>query len=314
MHSFDLHDQALPHLFDAVLDGGSTLDESIGHPGLREAAANGFIPKAKLGQGGTGEVWRGTDRNTDREISIKVPHLHDPAAIALLDQEARALAELQPPHVAALFRTGGEEETRFIVLEYIDGPGLLDYAQNHDHSLESLVQTMRTVCQTVAAVHQKSIVHGDIKPSNLLVRKDGSAVLIDFGLSTRIGQANTRMFGQNYRGGTDRFAAPETRGTPSVGNTIASEIYALGVTFQDLTNAAGLPANAALQAVIDRATDDDPGRRFASVDELSNALKTAIKPRQPKAGLGKRMTPYAAAAVVILSVTLLAPWLVGADP
>lgn len=310
MRKFNFHDQGLADLFDAALDSGPPKDEAIAHPGLRHASECGFKPTAKIGEGGMGEAWFGTDCNTGRSVATKVPHADNPAAIAMLEREAQTLADLHPPHVAALIRTGGENQTRFIVLEYIDGPTLIDHINQVKGSVERVIQAMLSTCKAVAYVHEKGYLHGDIKPSNLLVRTDGSVVLIDFGLSTRIGHNGTRILGPNYRGGTERFAAPETRGKSSTGNTVASDVYSLGATFQSLIEEADLPALPALSRVLDRATDEDPAKRFQSVNELHDALQAVLARRTAKKSARTRFAQYAAAAAIVLLVTLLVPLLI----
>ncbi len=122
MNDLQLTSAGLADLFGAVLDeedGSAT--QALDHPSLRHAANEGYRATRKLGEGGMAEVWYGVDRNTSRDVAIKVPHANVEAAVEMLKRESQVLSDLQPPHVAAVIRQSVDGPEPFIVIAFING-------------------------------------------------------------------------------------------------------------------------------------------------------------------------------------------------
>src|SRR5687768_7730150 len=140
-----------------------------------------------LGAGGMGEVYKATDRRLDRLVAIKVlpgEFASDPERLARFEQEARAAAALNHPHIAAVFDVGADGPSHYIVQEYLQGSSLRALlTQRRDRPLAEWLSIAADVAEALAAAHHAGIVHRDIKPENVMVSADGHAKVLDFGLA-----------------------------------------------------------------------------------------------------------------------------------
>ncbi|HZJ33791.1 MAG TPA: serine/threonine-protein kinase, partial [Vicinamibacterales bacterium] len=150
---------------------------------------------AQLGAGGMGEVYRATDTRLGREVAIKVlpaALAMDPDRLARFDREARTLAALNHPNIAAIH--GVEEANldgpaeaghyvRALVMELVDGPTLADRIAQGPIPLDDALAIARQIAEALAAAHDQGIVHRDLKPANIKVRADGTVKVLDFGLA-----------------------------------------------------------------------------------------------------------------------------------
>lgn len=271
--------QLLHEAMDSVAPGRRELE----HPALTLAARHGYLPTSLIAVGGTAEVWRGIDQNTGRDIAIKVPIPDSSHAAPSLDREAEALARLSPPSVAALIRRGGQGLESYLVIEFIDG---LDgeSALPNGAGVSDVLRTMIAICNAVEQVHRGGVVHGDLKHSNTLMRPEGSAVLIDFGLAAWADVRDDRLAGIQATGGTRRFLAPEIADRSRPMPTVASDVYALGAMLVHLVEARALQLGSSITDIVERATAADPAGRFACVEDMTSALRrelvrSAARPR-----------------------------------
>ena len=293
-----------------VLDLAPTDPAIQDHPGLIAAHADGFDARELLGAGGVGEVFRGVDCNTGgQEVAIKVQKRDAADPQGVFAAEARALTRLSHPYVIRLIRQGGDGVSEFLVLELVDGLPLDQFAQSRAPSMGELLGVFEKVCATVGAVHAANLIHADLKPGNILVRDDGSPVLIDFGLACRPGGEGTAVARRVMRGGTHVFLAPELRGAAAVPGR-ASDLYALGETFRRVSTLCGHPAPAGLSGLLDEACAADPARRPASAAALAAALAALRVPAPPPASPRSAARWYARVSAVLVLVVLGAAALV----
>ena len=139
-----------------------------------------------LGAGGMGEVYRARDERLGREVALKLlpsALASSPEALARLEREARALAALQPPHVATLFGFEEEGERRFLAMELVEGETLAERIARGPVPVPEALSLFRQIADGLAAAHEKGIVHRDLKPANLKITPDGRAKILDFGLA-----------------------------------------------------------------------------------------------------------------------------------
>jgi Tol biopolymer transport system component len=152
---------------------------------------------AKIGEGGMGEVYRATDTRLGRSVAIKVlpaSLAQDADRLARFDREARTLAALNHPNIAAIH---GVEEgpaeaghyVRGLVMELVEGPTLADQIAQGPMALEDALPIARQIAEALAAAHEQGIVHRDLKPANVKVRPDGTVKVLDFGLAKAMGPA-----------------------------------------------------------------------------------------------------------------------------
>src|SRR5437667_1870042 len=137
-----------------------------------------------LGAGGMGEVYRANDTRLDRRVAIKVLPSHlssDPDRIQRFEREARAISQLQHPHICALHDVGLQNGTHFLVMEYLEGETLAERL-HRAVPLEQVLSVAIEVASALDKAHRAGIVHRDLKPSNVMLTKTG-AKLMDFGLA-----------------------------------------------------------------------------------------------------------------------------------
>ena len=154
----------------------------------------------QLGAGGMGEVWLGEDTRLGRKVAIKVlpaEFASDPERLARFEQEARAAAALNHPHIAAVFdvgaeiveggeaggEAGDETTTHFIVQEYLQGQSLRERLDKGALPLPQALDLLAEVGEALAAAHKAGIVHRDLKPDNIFITEEGHAKVLDFGLA-----------------------------------------------------------------------------------------------------------------------------------
>ncbi len=190
---------------------------------------NRYRIEAELGRGGMGVVFRGHDTLLDRDIAIKV--LSDPKLSAegraRLLREARAAAQLNHPNIVSVYDAGESDGTPFIVMELVEGMSL------HERPTQSLGETFavaRQVCAALNHAHVRGIIHRDIKPENILIARDGTVKLMDFGLA-HFGPSRLTQEGALI--GTVFYLAPEQ----VLGEEVdaRTDLYALGVLLYELT-------------------------------------------------------------------------------
>ena len=189
-----------------------------------------------IGEGGMGSVYRAAraDEQYQKQVAIKIVKLglDTPFALARFRAERQILANLEHPNIARLLDGGTTENgVPYVVMELIEGQPIDEYCDAHRLSLEGRLRLFRTVCLAVQYAHQHLVVHRDLKPGNILVTRDGTPKLLDFGIAKILdagpipGGAETTIGFMRML--TPEYASPEqVRGEPV---TTASDVYSLGV-------------------------------------------------------------------------------------
>ena len=138
---------------------------------------------AAIGAGGMGEVYRATDTHLGRDVAIKVlpeAFAHDAERLARFEREARTLAALNHPNIAAVY--GLEKDPAALVMELVEGPTLADRITHGAIPPDEALAIARQIAEALEAAHEHGIIHRDLKPSNVKVRSDGTVKVLDFGL------------------------------------------------------------------------------------------------------------------------------------
>ncbi len=271
--------------------------------------------RSPLGKGGMGEVWLAYDHDLDREVAIKV--LRDgplePDRHRRFVQEARAASALNHPNVATVYEIGSAGDLRFIAMEVVEGETLRARIARGALRPEEAVEVGLQIAAALAAAHGHGIIHRDIKPENIIIRPDGYAKVLDFGLAKlreTHDSATAVRTGTGVALGTIGYMAPEQFTSSDV--TAAADVYSLGVVMHEMVHGrrpqspgphpAGMPPR--LEAVINKALSTDAGQRYPSAVEMHEALRK-IAVVAPRSSLSRRLAMIAAAAAIILA---LAGW------
>ncbi|MBI5496227.1 MAG: serine/threonine protein kinase [Deltaproteobacteria bacterium] len=277
--------------------------------------AGRFVILELLGRGGMGAVYSAYDAVLDRRVAIKVVALHNrtPDAHRRLKAEATALARVVHPHVVPIHDVIWAEGQLLLVMERVVGHTLDAWQRHHKPDTPVLLETLRQVAQGLGAVHANGLVHGDIKPANILVRANGHACLIDFGLAQEEGSAGAPAAAEK-RGGTPAYMAPELwrgeRGSACTDQfafcataleVLVGVLPRAGMTLQDVPAAqrGRRKVPDALLRTLLRGVSTLPQERLASMSSVAAALSPQASPR-----LSRALT-------AVLVVTLLAGVTVG---
>ena len=141
---------------------------------------------AALGAGGMGEVWRATDTKLGREVALKILPAEmatNPERLDRFEREARAVASLNHPHIVTIFSVEEADGLRFLTMELIEGPSLDKLIPEEGLELEAFFELATPLAEAISAAHDKSVIHRDLKPLNVMVDHDGRVKVLDFGLA-----------------------------------------------------------------------------------------------------------------------------------
>jgi len=214
--------------------------------------------RSRIARGGMATVYLATDLRLERRVAIKIMHGHladDASFKERFVQEARSAASLAHPNVVNVFDQGQDDESAYLVMEYLPGITLRELLQDHRVlTTEQAMDILEAVLAGLAAAHAAGIVHRDLKPENVLLADDGRIKIGDFGLA-RAATANTATGAALL--GTIAYLSPElvTRGVADT----RSDIYALGIMlFEMLTGEQPYKGEQPMQIAYQHANDTVP--------------------------------------------------------
>jgi len=303
------------HLVDcpacATLVAVAAPPSRTGQPGAPapELAVGRYRLLQLVGRGGMGEVYAAYDPELDRRVAIKILRADarpDNIEAARLAREAQAVAKLSHPNVVAIYDVGSSAGRMFLAMELVEGETLAAWLAHHARTTSEILSLFLMAGRGLAAAHRAGIVHRDFKPQNVMVARDGSARVMDFGLAAAGGSGNAQQIRLTKAGailGTPLYMSPEQM----VGQTVNpradqfSFCVALwealhgarpfeGATVLELRGdvLAGRPRAGPLrsrvprriQAALLRGLSVDRSRRFADMNALLEEL-TAAPTRRP---------------------------------
>jgi TolB-like protein/Flp pilus assembly protein TadD len=302
-----------------------------------------------LGRGGMGEVYKAFDARLGRNVAIKTvaaAGLHDSDMRARFDREARAIAALSHPNILAIHDVGSHDDVPYIAVELLDGDTLrsrLGAPLAPATAINYAVQIGRGL----AAAHERSVIHRDLKPDNVFVTRDGQVKLIDFGLSTKPAAARANdatalaVTSAGVALGTAPYMSPEqARAEPL---DARSDIFSFGCVLYEMLSgsrafARGTPIEtlhavlkehppdlAALQPdlppslirVVRRCLEKTPESRFQTARDLVFALEESApeaRTTTPAAQPGRGPLIAVAAGIVLLTIGGTAAWIASRRP
>ncbi len=254
----------------------------------------------RIGSGGMADVWLAEDSHLQRRVALKVLHrrfAQDREFVERFRREAEAAAGLQHPHVVAVFDRGDVDGTYYIAMQLLEGRSLKQLIEA-GLTPEQAAGLVRQVLEAAGFAHRHGIVHRDLKPQNAIVDAEGEVTVTDFGIA-RAGASEITQAGSVM--GTPHYLSPEQAQGLDV--TTVSDLYSVGVIlYEALTGRVPFEADSAvaiamkqvshmpqrpssinpsvspaLDAVVMRALEKDPGQRFQSADAFIAALDAALR-------------------------------------
>jgi serine/threonine protein kinase/Tol biopolymer transport system component len=297
---------------------------------------------APLGAGGMGEVYKARDTRLERTVAIKIlPEAlaADPQFRDRFDREARAVSKLEHPHICALYDVGRQDDTAYLVMQYLEGETLAERLQKGPLPVEQALQCGFQIAEALARAHRAGIIHRDLKPGNIMLTKSG-AKLLDFGLAKAIPSGPTPVAvsslpttpaGLTVQGtilGTFQYMAPEQ--IEGAEADARSDIWAFGCVLYEMVTGgqpfggkspASLRANilhaeppplrerqplvpGAVDHAVRRCLEKDPDARWQAIADVGHELRWALTAvdaagRDAPRPLWRQPLVYAAAACLI---------------
>ncbi|MCL4298894.1 MAG: serine/threonine protein kinase [Anaerolineae bacterium] len=189
----------------------------------------------QIGQGGMATVYRAYQPSIHRNVAIKIlpsQYAQDPSFVKRFEQEAKAIAALEHPHILPVYDFGTQEGLTYMVMRYIKG-GTLSNLMGQNLSYDRVVSLIGDVARALDYAHKQGVVHRDIKPSNILIDDNGEPLLTDFGIAKMMaGSGATQLTGAGSVLGTPAYMSPEqAQGVKIDGRT---DVYSLGVILYEL--------------------------------------------------------------------------------
>jgi uncharacterized RDD family membrane protein YckC len=314
----------LPGAYDVTLpsvargaDDDTRIGQTLGH----------YKIESQLGRGGMGTVYRALDESLQRYVALKVidrrvKSVSDTQQLQRLCQEALAQARVNHPHVAHIYYVGHDEGCPFLAMELVGNETLADRLRTGPLPYQKVIELGGQLCDALRHCQAYDIVHGDIKPSNVLLADIGFAKLSDFGLARRLSE--NRDDGGNISGTPD-YLAPEVINGGST--DVRSDLYALGVTLFEMTfgrlpfSYSGSSIVERLEAhksapivfpqrwpsevpygwreVLERLLEKNPDERYQDYDELIQDLERMRPAKLPKAGRIPRILAWCVDATMV---------------
>ena len=240
----------------------------------------------RLARGGMADVFLARDRLLDRPVAIKVlfPDLAgDPAFVERFRREAQAAANLNHPNIVSIFDWGQQDDTYFIVMEFIDGRSLADLIRTQGVlDADRAAEITSDVAAALGFAHRSGVIHRDVKPGNVLITSDGQVKVADFGIATVLSDTNTDLTRAGTVMGTATYFSPEQAQGRSV--DARSDLYSLGaVLFEMVVGRPPFKGDTPLAVAIKHVQEPPPSPRAlgANMAESLEAITLKLLAKNP---------------------------------
>jgi len=310
---------------------------------------------AFVGAGGMGEIYKARDTRLDRTVALKIlPQSDDPEKRQRFEREARAISQLQHPHICTLFDVGNQDGVEYLVMEFLEGQTLAQRLEKGPLPLAELVLTAVHIAEALDHAHRAAICHRDLKPANIMLTKSG-VKLLDFGLARALGTqavppgGETATIALTREGvilGTLPYMSPEQlEGKPG---DARSDIFAFGAVLYEMatgrrafkgSSGASLITQimsadpppmrdtqpvtpVALERVVRRCLAKDPDQRWQNARDVGAALELVMD--QPATPVQAEFDPsrrkrlawglFAAVVSALIAVAVTYYWIPRAEP
>ena len=268
--------------------------------GIEGSTLGRYELRRRVAQGGMSEVYLGYDRRVRRKVAIKVLYGSNEPFVRRFEREALAVGTLSHDNILALYDFGEQRPWYYLVMPYVEGGTLRDYLMRRERlTLEEAGSFLNQIASALQYAHDHGVVHRDVKPSNILLRLDGHAYLVDFGLAKAKMEAES-LTHAGAMVGTPEYMAPEQSNGQ---HDYRSDIYSLGIVlYQMLTGRVPFTAESpvaislkhiqsqpppprqlnpeipqSIEDVILKALEKDPNERYQEARILSAAYKKALQ-------------------------------------
>jgi serine/threonine protein kinase len=325
-----------------ALDNTPGFDGTLAYPSLAVATADAaevpvelaqhakYRPIRKLGSGGMGSVWLAEHKVMHRLVAVKAirpEFLSNTTAKDRFLREIRATAQLQHPNIVASFDAEESDGVCLLAMEYVPGEVLTTILDRGAMPIDAACRAVRDAALGLHHAHEASLVHRDVKPSNLIRTTDGMVKVLDFGLVVASDAAESGLTGVNVVMGTPDYIAPEQAENAKLADA-RSDIYSLGCTLYHLLSGQvpfprestlkkldahrstepkpirGLPQS--LVPILNRMMAKDPAQRFPTALAAAQALEPFCTGSIPASAVSKSRWPWRTQVLTGLAFAFMA--------
>jgi len=297
-----------------------------------------------LGSGGMGHVYRALDPKLGRDVAIKIladHHVDDREGFPRLVREAKAASALNHPNVLTIYEVGESDGSPFIASEFIEGRTLRSHIREGAMAAPAVIALAVQIAEALAVAHKTGIIHGDVKPENVMIRSDGLVKVLDFGLS-RCGVNAAGVDGCEHNGaaGTMPYMSPEQIRGQAL--DASSDVFSLGVIIYEMI-CGGPPFQGAsvrdlaieilerdptplrevaqatpteLQRIVGKALSKNLNERYGTAQGLLNDLKSLQQQYEQENRKRRLLAPVfkvSAAAAMLILIIVLGLWTFGRE-
>ncbi len=256
----------------------------------KQVRIGNYVLTGKIGQGGVAEIYKARQESLGRDVAIKVLSSklsNDPDIVRRFERESMVIAKLNHPNIVHVIDKGKAAERYYFVMEYIDGTSLREVIDADRIPVRTKLEMVAQVCKALDYAHKNGVIHRDIKPTNILIDRQGNPRVADFGIAQIVGTPDWEMTSSDVIMGTLAYMSPEQRvSTTNVDHT--TDIYAIGVIIYEILLGRKPLGHFKLPSEIDNKTDPafdeivskclatEAKDRYRSAVELKNAILNAI--------------------------------------
>ncbi|MEK7775628.1 MAG: protein kinase [Candidatus Zixiibacteriota bacterium] len=249
-----------------------------------------YVVTGKIGQGGIAEIYRARQESLDRDVAIKILSINlttDPDIVRRFERESIVVARLNHPNIVHVIDKGKAAGRYYFVMEFVDGTSLRPIIDSPQVQVTTKLEMVVQVCKALDYAHKNGVIHRDIKPTNILVDRQGNALVADFGIAQIVGTPEGEMTASDVVMGTVSYMSPEQKiSSTNVDQT--TDIYALGIILYEILTGkkplghfkppSELNTNVskAFDPIVLRCLAQEPKDRYQTAVELKDAILEII--------------------------------------
>ncbi len=195
-----------------------------------------YVLTGKIGQGGVAEIYRARQESLDRDVAIKIlssKMLNDQDIVRRFERESLVIARLIHPNIVHVIDRGKAGGRYYFVMEFIDGTSLREVIDTPRIPVATKLEMIVQVCKALDYAHRNGVIHRDIKPTNILIDRQGNAMVTDFGIAQMVTTVDSEVTASDIIMGTLSYMSPEQKlSSTNVDQT--TDIYAVGVMLYEI--------------------------------------------------------------------------------
>ncbi len=249
-----------------------------------------YILTGKIGQGGIAEVYKGRQESLNRDVAIKILSANlntDSDIVRRFERESLVIARLSHPNIVHVIDRGKAGGRYYFVMEFVDGTSLREVMESPKIPIPVKLDMVVQVCKALDYAHKNGVIHRDIKPTNILVDRQGNARVADFGIAQFVGAPESEMTSTDVVLGTVSYMSPEQKiSSTNVDQT--TDIYSVGIIIYEilvgkkpqghfkLPSEVNVDIPRAFDTIVQKCLAQEPKDRYQTAVELKDALLNII--------------------------------------